>query len=87
MTGTCKCGCGKDVVPPRRYVSKEHQIEHMLAGEAKRLNQQQPVEAKKRGGSVAGTRAAKSGRLASAGQKGALRAREIAAEVRQRRSA
>lgn len=29
----CKCGCGEMVAPPRKYVNKEHQMEHMLRGE------------------------------------------------------
>jgi hypothetical protein len=83
----CKCGCKQSVLDSKRYVDKAHQIKHMLAGEAKRLNGQQPVEAKAKGGSVAGTIAARSGRLAAAGHKGAARAREIADHVRQQMSA
>jgi hypothetical protein len=87
MPRPCKCGCAEEVPSSRRYVNKRHQIEHMLAGEAKRLNRKQPVAGKQKGGKVAGTQAAASGRLAVAGLKGASRAREIADEIRQRRSA
>jgi hypothetical protein len=83
----CKCGCGEKVTDSKRYVDKAHQIAHLLAGEASRLNKQQPVEAKAKGGSVAGTLAVQSGRLADAGQKGAARAREIAQQVRQQMTA
>jgi hypothetical protein len=37
---TCKCGCGEIVRPPNKaYVNKEHQIEHLLAGEAARTQE------------------------------------------------
>ena len=67
------------------FVNKEHQIEWMLASGARQMNELQPIEAKQLGGSVAGRDAAVSGRLAEAGEKGAARSREIAAEFRRRR--
>ncbi len=84
--GDCKCGCGERVSAPRRYVDKEHQISHLLAGEARRLNDLQSPEAKKKGGAIAGRRAVESGRLATSSKKGAARVREIAEEMRRRRS-
>lgn len=39
MTGRqCKCGCGTSIPASRRYFNKEHQLLHMRAGEASRLN-------------------------------------------------
>ncbi len=83
----CKCGCGQQVTGARRFIDKEHQIEWMLAGGGRELNARQSLEAKRSGGQTAGHRAAASGRLAEAGQMGALRSQEIAREVRQRLAA
>lgn len=82
-TRPCKCGCGELVPCARRYVDKRHQLSHMRSGEASRMNQQQPLEGKRRGGAAAGRLAADSGALAARGLKGAARVREIAAEVRE----
>jgi hypothetical protein len=52
------------------------------------MNQQQSIDAKRRGGITAGRAAAQSGELAARGQRGASRVREIAEGGRdQRRSA
>jgi hypothetical protein len=84
---TCKCGCGEAVKPPNKaYVNKEHQIDHLLAGEAARLNEMQPTDAKRRGGATSGAASAESGRLAEAGIKGALAAKRIADRMRNARS-
>jgi hypothetical protein len=64
--------------PNKSFVDKEHQLAWMDRGGATAMNAMQPAESKVRGGSVSGTRAAESGRLAEAGLKGAARAREIA---------
>ena len=77
----CKCGCGERVPSSKRYVDKAHRLAHMRAGEASRLNALQPVDAKRRGGSSSGRKAAASGRLAEAGQVGAARVRAIAEEM------
>ena len=82
----CRCGCGLPVKGRRVFVNKEHQLDWMVAGGARQMNELQPLEAKQLGGSVAGSEAAASGRLAEAGEKGAARSREIAAEFRKRRS-
>jgi hypothetical protein len=83
----CRCGCGETVRPPNKaYVNTEHRLAHMVAGEASRMNRLQPREAKQQGGATAGRKAADSGRLAFAGEKGAARVREIAEQFRQRRS-
>lgn len=83
----CRCGCGQEVRPPNTaYVNKEHQLEHLgPGGEGARLNQLQPREAKQAGGRRMGTEAAKSGRLAEAGLKGAARAHELAEKYRRRK--
>jgi len=78
----CKCGCKTSIQSSKRYVNKEHQLAHMRDGEARRLNERQPIDAKRRGGRAAGKAAVESGRLADAGQKGAARAREIAELLR-----
>ncbi len=80
---TCKCGCGEDVFPSRRYVNNEHKIRHMRAGEAVEMNRQQSVEGKRKGGSASGRMAAESGRLAAAGLIGAERARAVALAIQQ----
>lgn len=67
----CKCGCGQSVPRPNKaYVDKEHQMAHFYAGEARVL------------GAISGRQAVESGRLATAGLKGAARAREIAQQFR-----
>lgn len=81
----CKCGCGQPVKRNRAFVNKEHQLEWMSAGGAKEIGALQPIESKRLGGQIAGTRMARSGALAQAGRKGAARAREIAAEWRAKR--
>lgn len=82
----CRCGCETVVKGRRVFVNKEHQLDWMLAGGAREMNALQPVEAKQLGGAVAGREAVTSGRLAEAGEKGAVRSREIADEFRARRS-
>jgi hypothetical protein len=62
----------------KRYVNKDHQLRHLRAGEAARLNAKQTIEGKKKGGASAGRAAAASGRLALASRKGADRIAEIA---------
>jgi hypothetical protein len=84
--GDCKCGCGTPVTGRRVFLNKEHQLEWMLAGGAREMNALQPVEAKQLGGSLAGAEAAHSGRLAEASRKGAARSREIAENLRSRRT-
>jgi hypothetical protein len=81
----CRCGCGRSVNGRRVFVNKEHQLEWMVNGGARELNSLQPLEAKVRGGQVAGEHAAASGRLADASQKGAAKAHEIAERFRQMR--
>jgi hypothetical protein len=84
---TCKCGCGEPMPRPnRKYVNKEHQLAHMVAGEASRMNSLQPIEGKQLGGAVAGRQAEESGRLAEAGKKGAEESRAIAERFRAARS-
>ncbi len=78
----CRCECGGLARPGRKYVNKAHQIAHMRAGEASRLNGLQPVESKRAGGHVAGKQAAASGRLAEAAKKGGARSHEIAVNLR-----
>lgn len=87
MATVCACGCGQDV-PPRNksYVDNEHRIEHMLAGEAKRMNALLPDEVRRAGGHTSGKAAAESGRLAEAGLKGAESARRTAERLRARRA-
>jgi len=63
----------------------EHQLEWMIAGGAREMNALQPIEAKEKGGSVAGKQAAETGRLREASLKGAARLREIAARYRKAR--
>lgn len=70
----CKCGCGEQVRSPRKYVNREHQLEHMLNGAAREMNAQQPLEAKVRGGKTAG-------------EITAAQTREIAARIRARHAA
>jgi hypothetical protein len=67
------------------FVNKEHQIEWLLNGGAKELNALQPLEAKVKGGEIAGQQAADSGRLAEAAQKGGAKAHDIAVRYRARR--
>ena len=84
---SCKCGCGQASPSTNKaYVDKEHQLAHMYAGRARELQGMLPPEVKERAGRVAGQKAAESGRLAAAGLKGAARAREIAAQFRERRA-
>jgi hypothetical protein len=78
----CKCGCGLSVKGKRVFVDKEHQLRWMSNGGASLLNALQPLEAKERGGHVAGSQAAESGRLADASRKGGAKAREIAERFR-----
>ena len=78
----CKCECGGLARPGRKYVDKEHQIAHLRAGEARRLNERQSVEDKRAGGRSAGAKAAASGRLAEAAKKGGARSHEIAVRMR-----
>lgn len=78
----CKCECGELARAGRKYVNKEHQIAHLRAGEARRLNEQQPVEYKQAGGRTAGQLAVASGRLAEAAKKGGARSHEIAVSLR-----
>jgi general stress protein YciG len=80
--GECRCGCGAQVRGKRVFANKEHQLAWMSAGGAAEMNRLQPIEAKIRGGAVAGREAADSGRLAEAGMKGAERSREIAESFR-----
>ena len=84
MTGrTCKCGCGRPVPRSNKaYVDKAHQIAHLMAGEASRLNTLQPIEAKQSGGHTAGSAAVASGRLAAAGRLGSESAKRVAREMR-----
>jgi hypothetical protein len=87
-TRPCKCGCDEVVPYTRRYLNKEHQIAHMRSGEASRMNELQPYEAKRRGGLTAGRLAAESGALAQRGLRGAAKAHEVAEALRhQQRSA
>jgi hypothetical protein len=80
----CKCGCREPIPSSKRYVNKAHQLVHLKSGEAKRLNELQPVDAKRRGGATAGRRALDSGRLTQAGARGAERSRHIAQTLRSR---
>ena len=68
----------------RVFVDKEHQLTWMHAGGAREIAALQPIEDKRRGGRIAGERAAQSGRLADASAKGGARSREIAEELRAR---
>lgn len=83
----CRCGCGQPVKGKRVFVNKEHQLAWMLNGGASQMNALQPIEAKARGGEIAGEQAALNGRLAEAGKKGAERSREIAEAFRAKISA
>lgn len=78
---TCRCGCGTSVKPARKFVDKQHQLSWMRAGGASEMNKLQPVEAKRRGGAVAGRHAAETGQLASAGLVGAERSRRISLQA------
>jgi hypothetical protein len=78
----CKCGCGERIPSSKRYVNKEHQLLHMRAGEAGRLNQLQSLEAKRLGGHRAGTIAAENGSLSEASRLGAARSKAIAEAIR-----
>lgn len=80
---SCKCGCGQTIKSSKKYADKEHQLRHMRAGEASRLNSMQPIDAKKRGGAVAGRAAVVSGRLLEAGRKGAAKAAAVAEALRE----
>lgn len=79
---TCRCGCGAAVRRGRSFVDKVHQLRWMAAGGASEMNALQPLAAKQRGGAVAGTAAAESGRLREAAAKGGRISREIAERVR-----
>ena len=81
----CKCGCGSTVKSGRAFVDKEHQLDWMNAGGAREMNALQPLEAKIKGGSVAGQEASASGRLRQASLQGAARSREIAEQYRAKR--
>lgn len=74
----CKCECDEAIVSSKRYVNKEHQLNHMRAGEASRMNALQSAEAKQRGGASAGRFAADSGRLAAGADEWARNASSIA---------
>jgi len=67
------------------FVNKAHQLDWMAAGGARELNALVPIEAKRRGGQIAGPLALESGTLARASAKGARRARQIAREWRETR--
>jgi hypothetical protein len=82
MNGLCKCGCGEEVSPSRKYVDNEHKIRHMQRGAALEMNRKQSQEGKRRGGSASGRKAAESGRLAAAGLRGAAKAKLAAEAVR-----
>lgn len=69
----------------RAFVDKEHQLDWMNAGGAREMNALQPLEAKIKGGSVAGQEASTSGRLREASLQGAARSREIANRYRAKR--
>ena len=72
----CKCGCGEVVTRPNKaYVNKEHQLDHMARGEARKIAK------------ISGDMAAASGRLREAGLKGAAVAKEQAAAWRAKRQA
>ena len=73
--------------PGRVFVNKEHQLDWMNKGGARELNALQPLEAKVKGGEIAGQHAASSGRLLDAAQKGGARSREIAETFRAKRGA
>ena len=83
---TCRCGCGDEVRRGRTFVNKEHQLTWMHAGGAREMGALQPVEAKAKGGSIAGRASVTSGRLEEAGRKGAARSREIADQFKRGRS-
>jgi hypothetical protein len=83
---TCRCGCDEPIKRGRKFVNKEHQLEWMLSGGAKEMNELQSLEAKARGGIVAGHQAAANGRLHDAAIRGGARAREIAERFRERRA-
>jgi hypothetical protein len=83
----CKCGCGSAVKHGRAFVDKEHQLAWMNAGGAREMNALQPLDAKIKGGSVAGREASASGRLREASLQGAARSREIAERYRAQRRA
>jgi hypothetical protein len=68
------------------FVNKEHQLDWMHSGGAAEMNRLQPLEAKELGGHIAGTKAARSGRLAEAGRLGAEKSREIALSFQRRRA-
>lgn len=82
MDGSCKCGCGQEVSPNRKYIDNEHKIRHMRRGAAVEMNRLQSRDGKRRGGSASGRQAAASGRLAAAGLLGAEKARLAAKAVR-----
>jgi len=67
------------------FVNKVHQLDWMAAGGARKLNALVPIEAKRRGGRIAGPIAFESGTLARAAEKGARRARQIAERWRKTR--
>lgn len=65
-------------------MNKEHQITWMLAGGGREMNALLPVEVRQRAGHRIGLLMHQSGQLREAGAKGAVRSKEIAAEVRAR---
>lgn len=80
----CKCGCGAAVRGKRVFVDKEHQLRWMNAGGAREMNALLPDDARVLGGHVSGGKAAASGRLQAAADKGGARSREIAQALRKR---
>lgn len=80
----CQCGCGAPAKRGGKFVDKEHQLDWMRAGGARIIGALQPLEAKVRGGRIAGRAQADSGALAAAGLLGAERSREITDQWRQK---
>jgi hypothetical protein len=69
----------------RVFVDKKLQLAWMNDGGAREIGALQPIEAKARGGEIAGQQALSSGRLLEAAYKGGARAHEIAEEFRKAR--
>ena len=84
---TCRCGCGEPVKRGRVFLNKEHQLDWMVRGGARQLNALLPLEARVKGGEIAGQHAASSGRLLEAAYKGGAISHQIAEEFRARRDA
>jgi hypothetical protein len=84
QTMDCRCGCGQPVGRRRSFVNKTHQLRWMAAGGASELNALQPLEAKERGGSISGKKAAASGRLDEMRPKAVEAVREITERWRRR---